>query len=344
MTEAALSNPQKAEGIRPYYPALDGLRACSVFLVINAHTLGRPGFLFYIPGWLGVDVFFALSGFLITILLLKEYEAFDRVSMRAFYLRRVFRILPVYFCVLAIYVVLNAHRGGEGWMQLKHALPLYFTFLNEFTHAPFDFTWTLGIEEKFYLLWPLLGFVLFPRKRLLVASLVYILLLAMMPLSLQTSRCYSGLLLGCILAIVLQGPYAAKVVRRLAKTPILFPLILVGLCCYFASSHPKAVFFFDPAMILLIAHLLSKRSVLTRLLSSAPLVWIGKRSYSMYLVHGLCLGFVQGYFLPVSAPQHLLIALTVTGCAVCFAHVLYLAIEQPARAMGKRVIAHSATA
>jgi peptidoglycan/LPS O-acetylase OafA/YrhL len=84
-----------------YFPALDGLRALSILLVFFVHIhVSRPE----IRGWIGVHIFFVLSGFLITTLLLREREHYGRISLRGFYVRRFFRIVPIYFLVLAAYV------------------------------------------------------------------------------------------------------------------------------------------------------------------------------------------------------------------------------------------------
>ena len=324
--------------MRPYFPALDGLRTISVFLVISEHTKGPAGWLRLFPGWLGVDVFFALSGFLITVLLLKEEQARDRISLSAFYLRRVFRIIPVYLVVLTVYVGLNAHRGGPNWIAFKHGLPFYLSFLNEYVSAPFDFTWTLGIEEKFYLLWPLLAFVLFPKRRLWLVGLVYGLLLAVLPWAYQTARSYSGLVLGCGLAVLWNGRYGPRLKAAVAALPVAVPVGVVLVSAAITTSHPNGVFFFEPAILLLITHVLVKRSVFGSLLASRGFTWIGKRTYSMYLVHGLGLGWIESHVTATNAWTHLGVTLAAMAAALAIAQGLYLAVEEPSRRYGKQVI------
>ena len=323
---------------RPHYPALDGLRAISVFLVITVHTQGPQGWMAFIPGWLGVDVFFILSGFLITILLLKEHEAKGQVSLSAFYLRRVFRIVPVYLVVLAFYVLLYAHRGGASWFELKHALPLYLLFLNEFVNAPFNFTWTLGIEEKFYLFWPLLAFVLFCRSRLRLVAILYALLLAILPWSYTFARSYSGLLLGCGLAVLFEVKQGPGLKAWVARLPVAVPVVLVLALAELTHFYPNGVFLFDPAMLLLMAHLLVRQSALTAVLSSRAFVWVGKRTYSMYLVHGLGIGFIESHFSPATVWRHLAVAVLGTVAALAMAQILYIAVEEPSRRRGKALI------
>ena len=183
---------------KPYFPALDGLRGVSVFLVILVHIRTKSDWLAHIPGQLGVDIFFVLSGFLITTLLLREQDESGKVDLIAFYIRRFFRIVPVYLFVLSIYLAV-CHHDPTKWRMLKPALYHYFTFTNEFVArgVPYSFSWTLGIEEKFYLAWPLLFFVaLRGRSRMIVVALLYPALLGL--LSHRMGRSYSGLLAGCL--------------------------------------------------------------------------------------------------------------------------------------------------
>src|SRR5579864_8938940 len=143
-------------------PSLDGLRAFSVALVILAHSLA------YLPlrggqypllqvAWLGqsgVDIFFVISGFLITYLLLKEHDASGTIRLKNFYFRRFFRIFPPFYAFLAV----------VGLLWVFHAVPLDLrSFVNAATYTSnyrgvfgwvLAHTWSLSLEEQFYLLWP----------------------------------------------------------------------------------------------------------------------------------------------------------------------------------------------
>jgi hypothetical protein len=188
-----------------YFPALDGLRAICILLVIFNHT--RCHYPPFIYGWVGVDIFFVLSGFLITTLLLRERESYGNLSLKGFYTRRAFRILPVYFVVLAGYLVLiPLLRDWKRWEEMKLALPYLLTFTQEFRPAAtgniYNQTWSLGYEEKFYLLWPLLVLIGFPfrtrRIGILIAAASLILLLPP-----TGARSYGGLFLGALFGVVL---------------------------------------------------------------------------------------------------------------------------------------------
>ena len=144
-----------------YFPALDGLRAICVLMVMFSHIPGgvaRPPWMY---GFLGVDVFFVLSGFLITTLLIRERARTGRVSLTGFYTRRFFRIVPVYlFTVLLYFTAVHVMRDPVKTAQFKAALPWLLGFMQEYRPAAagnvLGHAWTLGIEEKFYLLWPIL--------------------------------------------------------------------------------------------------------------------------------------------------------------------------------------------
>jgi len=137
-----------------HFTALDGLRAVSVLLVVLAHARGREDWL-WIRGANGVTVFFVLSGYLITTLALREEAVRGTIDLGAFYLRRTFRILPMYYLTLAIYcvLILVLHADPARHDKFVRALPYYLTYLQEWPHlvlkdVPFELSWSLGIEEK----------------------------------------------------------------------------------------------------------------------------------------------------------------------------------------------------
>lgn len=168
---------------KEYFPALDGLRGVAVLIVMLAHGSVRlfPGYLTYRGGWLGVEIFFVLSGFLITGLLLKERLKSGRISLTSFWTRRTLRIWPLYYAVLLLYVFVlpqfdsslfarvYVSEGEPGWEQYRSALWSFFVFLQNYVavtseaHLVLGIFWSLAIEEHFYLFWPLLVTFLKPR-------------------------------------------------------------------------------------------------------------------------------------------------------------------------------------
>jgi len=161
-------------------PSLDGFRALSIVMVMLAHATGTASFPprltkilhFAINGNLGVRIFFVISGFLITTLLLKEEERKGTISLRLFYERRAVRILPVYWTYI-LAVALLAFIGNV--RVAPRAFLEAITFSTSWFHSHqwvFEHTWSLSLEEAFYLMWPLLFKVLTPRARMGLAMAI----------------------------------------------------------------------------------------------------------------------------------------------------------------------------
>jgi peptidoglycan/LPS O-acetylase OafA/YrhL len=150
-----------------YIPGLDGIRACAVMMVLIAHI----GFEHIIPGGFGVTVFFFISGFLITRLLLAELGETGRIDLPRFYIRRFLRLLPALYVMLILTGVLLIAMGDVPklwetvaaftWTMNYHYAVLAFT--NELRVAPWEHLWSLAVEEHFYLIYPLV-LVIFRRN------------------------------------------------------------------------------------------------------------------------------------------------------------------------------------
>ncbi len=322
-----------------YFPSLDGMRAICVLLVMFNHVhVVVPG---WIIGWLGVDVFFVLSGFLITTLLIREKERSGRVSLKAFYTRRFFRIVPVYlFTVLLYAVAVRVTHDPVKAAQFNEALPWLLTFMQEYrpgtTGNVLGHAWTLGIEEKFYVFWPLLLIILYPfrgrTKWWLTAIFLAILLFPH-----TYARSYDGLFIGALLAIALSAPARQDFLKRLPAVPdgVLCLLVLAtyALCRY----DYRFVLFFSAAIALLIASLVLRAGRVRKFLEAPGLVYIGKRSYAIYLIHVLVLDSVakipSGFLPPHWFPM---IAVSYIGCIVA-ASFMHIAIEQPCINLGRRL-------
>ncbi len=332
------------DGRMPYFPALDGVRAYCVLLVMFDHLKSNghgPG---WIDGHLGVDLFFVISGFLITTLLVREHHLRGRVDQTAFFLRRGFRIVPVYLVVMLIYALALQMPAQVGrWVQFRAGLPWFLTLTNEFAREPgrgtvFLHTWSLGVEEKFYLVWPFLfvaGLSARRRPWLFLGLLGGLGAAAWLGQG-YLARAYFGLVMGCGMGFWLAGGRALRWLRRVPPGVALAGL-LAGCAAEQASKGLLVVF--GAAAVLFLGVLVAQESWLTRLHGSAPLVWLGRRSYSMYLVHVLCLNAVEsrvGIDSMAKAAGVLAVAYSLT--ALC-AEALYLLVEQPARSFGRRWLA-----
>jgi peptidoglycan/LPS O-acetylase OafA/YrhL len=300
-------------------PALDGIRGIAILWVMGMHFIPRPqrsiaeSYMWAVPdmGWMGVDMFFVLSGFLITGILW-DTKGTDR-WLRKFYARRTLRIVPLYFLFLAfLFLVLApllADSRPEDVATLRGNAVWYWTYTLNLLQA-FEgpdgvvlFTghlWSLAIEEQFYLLWPWAVLTL-SRRRLMS---VCVLLLAVgvilrhevtadwivMPTRFTLTR-WDGIVVGSLLALWMRGPngWAAlprpAVMRRLAAASlplvVYVQVVVIGpLPRLFSPFYPL---FYTAAFAALIAYAATARTA--GILDSRFLRTFGKYSYGLYVVH-----------------------------------------------------------
>jgi peptidoglycan/LPS O-acetylase OafA/YrhL len=359
----------RREPVYAYRPALDGVRALAVAGVLLFH-----GGVALLPGgFLGVDAFFVLSGFLITSLLLAEHERTGRIALAAFWGRRARRLLPALLVMLAVVVVLSrvllspqdvALLGGDTLAALGYVANWRMIyrgsgyFADTADPSPLQHTWSLGIEEQFYLLWPLLVVLAmrWRRGRALLLALALIGAAASVAAAAwlyrpdDADRGYFGtdsraqaLLIGCALAVALTwlGTRAfAKPARPDAgRWRWLGGLALVALGAqawlWTHADGGDAWLYrggFTVAALtvaaLLAQAVLSPRSWTARVLALAPLVWLGRISYGLYLWHWPLFGFVNAQRTGLAGPSLLTVRL---GLTVVVAAASYYLIELPVR-------------
>src|SRR5690606_31733796 len=143
----------------PCHPGLDGPRGVAALLVVGLHA-GLPGFA---NGWIGVDIFFTLSGFLITSILLKDIGRHGAPRYRRFYVRRALRLLPAYFAVVVIAVLGDFFIDAGGTLKGAVYSTIYLANWAAAAEVPLGslgHMWSLSIEEQFYIVWPALLFLL----------------------------------------------------------------------------------------------------------------------------------------------------------------------------------------
>jgi peptidoglycan/LPS O-acetylase OafA/YrhL len=314
--EASTSPSPIAERFR-YQPALDGVRGMAILGVMAFHA-DIPGF----PGGgTGVLLFFALSGYLITNLLFAEQEQADGVRLGRFYARRGLRLLPALIVMLVVVgAVASQSSTAVASQTVGFILPALLYIGNWVqawhTHAVsgvLGHTWSLSVEEQFYLLWPLaLGALLKKgvrrRSLMLVAlvgaglsELVRVVVWSDHPTVNTTLRMYgtdtaaSSLLVGCALAIALKvWPAQIGHTARVAVWPAVAFLAVVATRAHSAYTSVSAARFYDvviwPAVdvasVSLIAYLVTNPTrMLAALLSWRPLQYVGRISYGLYLWH-----------------------------------------------------------
>jgi peptidoglycan/LPS O-acetylase OafA/YrhL len=302
-----------------YRPAYDGVRALAVLAVLGNH--GRTHLT---GGFVGVDVFFVLSGFLITSLLLEEWTTSGSIDRLAFYGRRVRRLLPALAAAIVLVAILYTVWPSidRGWSFGPTALAVVSYVGNWVTVAAgsssytplgvLEHTWSLAIEEQFYIVWPLILIVCLRRRwrpgrlfgLLISAAVVSAALRAVVFLGLvgrhgwfapyhRSDTRADGLALGCALAVAAATVTGRAALRRFAgpTVVVLAAAALIGVAALTLTEHDALLYLgglscINLAAVVIIAHVLvAGESLLTRCLRSRPLVWLGRRSYGLYLYH-----------------------------------------------------------
>jgi Predicted acyltransferases len=292
---------------RRHLSGLDGLRAIAAFLVVFDHA----GFSAYAPGGLGVLAFFVLSGFLITWLLIGEEAATQTVSLSRFYLRRSFRIFPAFYVYFALILLLMMVRHHPIDVPQAVSAGLYVTNYYQALfgdpNTGLSHTWSLAVEEQFYLLWPLAFLLLRNNERrfktlALLIPLVWVYREALIYVfHVRESYIYEAfdaradhLLIGCFLAISLRcgrfgrmwGAACASPSRILVTIALLACTVALGHVVPMADYRDSVEFVVEPVLVfILIGQLIAAP---TRGAVSAPFNWSGMRylgrlSYSIYL-------------------------------------------------------------
>lgn len=280
-----------------YMPALDGLRAVAVALVFAIHAFPDAGF----PGGLGVDVFFVISGFLITRILLKQWRRDERISLRTFYFSRLVRLYPPLIAVVAVFFfvppVVGAAPGfatGGTLVALSYTSNIVMTVIDP-SLGYLSHTWSLAMEEQFYLFWPLILIAMLALKwsTTRMAAVTGLLALASMagwmftgddlPYNPLTKA--GGLLLGCVLAMVHEHGRTWMANRWAAGVGIvIFAAAFVletGGMIERSVSMPIATL----GVLPVIAHAAFDRGPIVAALSWQPIVYLGVISYGLYLWH-----------------------------------------------------------
>jgi peptidoglycan/LPS O-acetylase OafA/YrhL len=334
----------------PKLPGLDGLRCLAILPVIWHHATPRllPGVLG--KGAVGVDLFFALSGFLITTLLLRERRQSGRIALGAFYARRSLRIFPLYYLVLGGYALraLETQAGSATARHFLHGLPYHATytanwFLDYAVPHPvmFAFSWSLCVEEQFYWIWP--GLVaLSPQRWLLGCAMGAAVVVdtlaehgafaAWLPSGSLGLRMLTSFAtpIGCgsVVALLLDAPRGFALARWVLGWRPAAPCFLLLSVAWLAVPATPYLSLSLTLAALVGAVAIRPDNGLAWLLERAALRKIGTLSYAAYLLHVTALGFVRRLW-----PQHQDSALWVFALglplSLLFAEVAHVVVERP---------------
>ncbi len=285
-----------------YFSSLDGLRAFAILAVVWHHAAAdRISNLVLKRGFLGVDLFFLISGFLITTLLLRERDNSGDVSLKKFYWRRVLRIVPAYWLMLGV-------AAGIGWAGHRpvwlHDLPYAALYISNFVVmlSPLAITWSLSAEEQFYLCIPALVKY---AKRALPYALVPCYILIVLPTFGLAPRLapffhettFGPIMLGVMLALVLHSQrgwgLAAPVLRRwwMPLFAVALALTVLRYPGQDMSGLPRIGIHL--ALLLLLASCVVRRdNLLCPVLTFWPIRRIGLVSYGIYLYHMITMGML----------------------------------------------------
>jgi peptidoglycan/LPS O-acetylase OafA/YrhL len=344
-------------------PSLDGFRALSIIIVVLSHCgLGD-----IVPGGLGVTIFFFLSGFLISSLLLQEYDSHDAINIRHFYLRRVLRLYPpllVTLCIAYTLVYLGKLGGGESTggllAQLFYFANYYQLFFDDGNGIP-DGTgilWSLAVEEHFYLVYPLVfvglvrhgrgGKAVFMLAGLCMAALLWRCHLISQP-GFQPARTYyssdtrfDSILFGCILAFLrLDAKKAVADSPMTFKQWLLFSAGVAGIAVtllYRNESFRESFRYTIQGVCLIpIFHfaVTYPANPIFSILNVGVIRRIGVYSYSIYLIHFVIESWLQRNW-HVTVP-HLVLFASVFAISCGYAYVVERFVDSRFRAMRKRL-------
>jgi peptidoglycan/LPS O-acetylase OafA/YrhL len=292
---------------KKHLPALDGIRAIAVFVVILYHSGVVKG----IPGDLGVTAFFVLSGFLITWLLIREYDGSGTLSLKEFYIARTLRIFPAYYAFILLSLVADAalhHYWSVGLIAAAfgYVVNYYNAFLGHPTTSVAH-AWSLAVEEQFYLLWPLALLTLWPKGRsytrgVLAAVVVGVLVWrAILYVGLRVPASYvynafdarcDSLAIGCLMATCISASAYKAFGRRISQYQWL-PVVTLLLIWISRTQGPSSYHYtlgmsLDALLlaVFLIQMLHLSESGAWSFLNRPAIRWLGLVSYPCYLWHG----------------------------------------------------------
>jgi peptidoglycan/LPS O-acetylase OafA/YrhL len=340
-------------------PSLDGLRAFSITMVVIGHAATRApaGAVQRVLGLvgraeLGVDIFFVLSGYLITRLLVSEQRRNGVISLRGFYLRRVFRIFPALYAYVFVMALLSKLRVVDISLG-SFADALAFTWnYGAFGKGEwwFGHFWSLAVEEQFYLAWPLLLTLAGTRRARTIAvaviasepfvrTLTYVTAPSLRPfIPVMGHTRVDTLLFGCVLAMLQADPAWDEWLRRHVRGPVVgaaIAMLVVSqtLVTRFVGAWQLPFGFSCEglAIAVIVCRSMTNDRAVTRLLNASPVTWLGRVSYSLYMWQQPWLAH-EGFWVAIPLPVSV-------ACALACAAGSYYFIEQPMLRLRDEIVA-----
>lgn len=317
-----------------YIPAFDGLRAIAAVFVLLLH--GSYGF--FAGGWLGVDLFFVLSGFLITNLLQQEFQVNGKIEIIKFYMRRALRLLPALFiCVLMANILwpYTTLLPDANKLLASFGALFYFTnVLNFNISGNIAHLWSLSVEEHFYLFWPFLAaWIIFKRsynfKKYFISLIILLISIikiyafkyefnfAYNNITIDTYRFtlfrIDAILLGALLAIILSDKKnRLNTLSQKTASYILIPVLLAFIFLLFkyfeGNAFSKSGGFIFTNLLCVMAIYLTTRVPNHLLLANKAIRWIGVRSYGIYIYHFPIFLYLERFRVPHNNINFLMIA------------------------------------
>jgi peptidoglycan/LPS O-acetylase OafA/YrhL len=348
---------------RRHFPGLNGVRCFAAIAVVWHHSVRPTALEIYEHGHMGVDVFFVLSGFLISTLLIREKEAFGSISLRNFWVRRALRLFPAYAALLggmaALYIMLKP--DDPDFANFKANIHVYALYLSNWSDRGVNnlgHTWTLATEEQFYLLWPMVE--AFARPLALAAAWLAAVAInqglnfgfldePLRSLGVMGERrldivevTYTPILLGVALAHLLHSRRGYDLLLRLAGwrgAALTFVAAMIFILSFDwpnLDGWPRLTLHCLIALFF-VALLVRPQSKTVQMLEWAPFVYLGTISYGIYLYHMLPTSFVGGI---IGESKPWLTFPAAFAATIAIASVSYAVLEKPLLKLGTRFRRH----
>jgi peptidoglycan/LPS O-acetylase OafA/YrhL len=323
-----------------FRPGFDGLRGIGFLLVVTAHVPAVSLFS-YLQGWTAVWVFFAISGYLVTMLLIREERKTGTIAYGPFLVRRFFRIVPGYAAAIFIYwvaLVLLPPLADEYELFMER-LPYYLTLNPEYAHTNvftiFVHSWIIGVEAKFYVFFPAAVFLLIRdgRWRFGVTAVMAALLTWQGSF---TAHSYCAILAGAMLAQILEWPRGFAAIAMLTRVPTAVPMALV-VALFAMLRYVEVLPAVAAVAVYLVAHVTLRDSIMRRLFTYGPLIYLGQRSYGAYLLHVLAIHLGYMAFGSTTLAAGLLTTCFALAVTIPAAELLYRTVERPGVEIARRL-------